>query len=101
ATDWFWIRGLELATVYLLLPIFATYSALHVKNLLVISALTWAALLLPPCACWSLWNEAASIGFVSESGQAAGLAVLVGNIISARLAVWLLRQGLLRRNQPF
>ncbi len=101
AAGWFWIKGLEIATVYLLLPIFASYAALHVKNLLIVSALTWAALLFPLFACWSLWNEAASIGFVSESGQAAGLAVLAGNIMSARLAVWLLRQGLLRRNQPF
>jgi ABC-type Na+ efflux pump permease subunit len=104
AADWLWPNAYEITAVYLMLPIFATYSALHVKNLLLASALTWAALLLPSFAVWSLWNEVASLGLVStpdDATSAAGWIVLAGNMGSAWLAYWLLHHGLLRRNYPF
>jgi hypothetical protein len=104
AAGWFWIKGLEIIMVYLMLPFFATYCALQVKNLLLASALAWLALLLPPFATSVLWDEVTALGLVPASAgdaSAAAWTVLAGNILTAWFAHWLLRHGLFRRGHPF
>jgi hypothetical protein len=97
AENFFWIKDLEFVAIYLTLPIFATAGALRIKNLFLASALTWLALLLPPSAGLILFlplEDAPTIGF--------GIfAVVTGNIFSAGLVLWLLRQNLRRRSYSY
>jgi ABC-type Na+ efflux pump permease subunit len=92
--NWFWLKEFEMAAIYLTLPIFATVCALRFKNLFLASALTWAALLLPPVAGLILLLPL-------RIPESAWLALLGGNIFSAGLAIWLLREGLTRRSYSY
>jgi ABC-type Na+ efflux pump permease subunit len=93
-------RGaLFLACGFLTLPVFATYFALRVKNLIVAAVLTWIALCLPAlfaeAACQLfLDNDWAGLGFMAPI-------ILLSYGAFALLACFLLRHSLSRRIYSF
>jgi ABC-type Na+ efflux pump permease subunit len=91
---WFWAKELEIVAIYLTLPILATSYALRFKNLFLVSALTWVALLLAPAAGLILFSPV-----LNATG--ACMVIVAGNIFSAGLAFWLLRLSLQYRNYSF
>jgi ABC-type Na+ efflux pump permease subunit len=92
--SWFWLEDLEIAAIFLMLPVFASCIALRAKNLFVASALTWAAVLFGPAA--------GLLVFLPLQNTAASLfGVMVGQGYSAFLAYTLLRQGLERRSYSY
>lgn len=90
----------ELLCGFLALPVFATYFALRVKNLIVASVLTWIALSLPVI----LVQEVASLVETSERELSAS-SLAVGLIITYAISIWLacflLRHSLSRRLYAF
>jgi len=85
---------------FLTLPIFATYFAMRVKNLIVAAALTWAALLLCPTFAF----QAHALFVDSMAGENVELLyaeVLWSNFVFAMLACFLLSHSLSRRIYSF
>jgi hypothetical protein len=86
-----------LACGFFVLPVFATYFALRVKNLLAGAALTWIALLLPPafaCATASLFTQNVPLGVILSL-------IFLANASFAMLVCFLLRHSLSRRIYAF
>ena len=92
--NWFWIKDFEIVAIYLTLPVLATFYALRFKNLFLASALTWSTLLLPPLG-------GLIVVLPMMDAVTACSVILAGNIFSAGLAFWLLRQNLERRSYSF
>jgi len=92
---------IQLLCIYLTLPVFATYFALRVKNLIVATVLTWAALGLPlglvsEAQAWVGFSDA----YTYKSPGWAG-AYLLSYGAFALLACFLLRHSLSRRIYSF
>lgn len=87
-----------LACALLSLPVFATYFALRVKNLILAAVLTWVALWVP----FYLVLEAGKL-FLERDGLGVGfvLATFFSYSAFALLACWLLRHSLSRRIYSF
>ncbi len=87
-----------LACALLSLPVFATYFALRVKNLVAAAVLTWVALWIP----FYLVMEAAGL-FLDLDGVSLGFifAIFFSYSTFALLACWLLRHSLSRRIYSF
>jgi ABC-type transport system involved in multi-copper enzyme maturation permease subunit len=84
---------------FLVLPFCATYFALRVKNLIVAAALTWVALLLPPCIV-----AAGLSAFGMDLDYNAGLfcfLLVPANLALVLLVCFLLRHSLSRRIYSF
>jgi ABC-type Na+ efflux pump permease subunit len=91
----FWANEFELAAIYLMLPMVATYFALRCKNLFLAAALTWVVLLLPVIA---------GLVFLllrREDHMTACLATALGNALIAVILIDQLDQGLARRSYSF
>jgi hypothetical protein len=86
---------------FLNLPVFATYFALRVKNLIVAAVLTWLALLLCPYFAFSLHAFFAALLNQSTAGDSPYLDVLLSNAGFAYLACFLLWHSLSRRIYSF
>jgi ABC-type Na+ efflux pump permease subunit len=88
--------GLFWAILFLTLPVFATYFALRVKNLIVAAALTWVALWIP-----GFFVQVSFVAFVGEFDGLEMSSVLPALFFSyaafALLACFLLRHSLSRR----
>jgi hypothetical protein len=94
-----------LACVFLTLPIFATYFALRVKNLIVAAVLTWVALCLPPVFTTVFMDQFSQL---LESAKTVSGFLLLGSsaffflyVVFALLACFLLRHSLSRRIYSF
>jgi hypothetical protein len=85
--------------LYLTLPVFATYFALRVKNLIVAAALTWVALCIPGYS--ALFAFATFRGHWDPQDMAFGFAFFFSYAAFALLACWLLRHSLSRRIYSF
>jgi len=88
-----------LACGFFTLPVFATYFALRVKNLIAAAVLTWVALFLPlMMAPW-----AAIVSTESEMADVIWTlpAIFLSYLVFALLAVSLLRHSLSRRIYSF
>jgi len=94
--DWclFFMKDLEIVTLFLTLPVFATFCALTYKNLMVAAAMTLAAVLLPVI-----------FGMISGMPLNAPLLVcfvmVAGNIVMGLFALDMLQSGLAQRSQAF
>jgi ABC-type transport system involved in multi-copper enzyme maturation permease subunit len=84
-----------LACGFLALPVFATYSALRVKNLIAASFLTWIALCVPVAFAWAFSGMFIDVDQTSPVIVAPLLFLSYGAF--ARLACFLLRHSLSRR----
>ena len=85
---------------FLTLPVFATYFALRVKNLIVAAVLTWLALFLCPYLAFSTHAFVSNfIGHPTEENLYA--AVFLSNLAFALLACFLLSHSLSRRIYSF
>jgi len=89
-------NGLMLACAFLTLPIFATYFALRVKNLLGATALTVVATWVPMQFAWE-----ALLMFTDRPGLLFPLFLLLGYGAGAFLAFAMLRHSLSRRSYSF
>jgi hypothetical protein len=89
-----------LGCLFLTLPVFATYFALRVKNLIVAGVLTWVALFIP-----AFFVQAASDTFFGDLGPVANMIYVAEVFFSyaafALLACSLLRHSLSRRIYSF
>jgi ABC-type transport system involved in multi-copper enzyme maturation permease subunit len=86
-----------IASGFLTLPVYATYFALRVKNLIVAAGLTWITLLLCP-----FFAFAANAFFVDHSSvEPLFLEVVESNFIFAMVACFLLSHSLSRRIYSF
>ena len=111
-SDWAASLGVEfiLACGFLTLPVFATYFALRVKNLIVAAVLTWIALCIPyafAMAELSLFTSRGSVGYVQYAPgflpqlcglRAAGLLPLAPQPVAEDLFV--LKFGLISSHAP-
>jgi len=86
---------------FLTLPVFATYFALRVKNLIVAAVLTWLALFLYPFLAFSVLASLSAIFNAQLPPASLYLAVLLSNLAFALLACFLLRHSLSRRIYSF
>ena len=90
-----------IAIGFLTLPVFATYFALRVKNLIVAAALTWLALFLCPYFAFTALAFLAG-SFHTDLPQASlYAAVFLSDLAFALLACFLLRHSLSRRIYSF
>lgn len=88
-------------TGFLTLPIFATYFALRVKNLIVAGALTWVAIILAPLMGYGAIDQLFwRLDLNMSNGSIFG-AVILGDIGFALLTAFLLRHSLSRRIYSF
>jgi ABC-type transport system involved in multi-copper enzyme maturation permease subunit len=87
------------AVGFLTLPVFATYFALRVKNLIVAAALTWLALFL--CLFFAISLHAFVSVFVGDLPDDLYVEVLLSNLAFALLACFLLSHSLSRRIYSF
>jgi ABC-type Na+ efflux pump permease subunit len=104
--EWYWSRAftdawavvLFLACPFLTLPVFATYFALRVKNLIVAAVLTWVALWIP-----ALFVQAACVSFVGDFQMDGSVIPLMflSYLAFALLACLMLRHSLSRRIYSF
>jgi ABC-type transport system involved in multi-copper enzyme maturation permease subunit len=92
--SWFWLKNLEIAAIFLMLPVFASCIALRAKNLFLASVLTWAAMLFGPAAGWLVFMPL-------QNPVASFFGVIVGQVGSAFLAYALVRRSLERRSYSF
>jgi ABC-type Na+ efflux pump permease subunit len=92
---WFVLNG------FLALPVFATYFALRVKNLIVGGVLTWLALFLAPAMGIGLLNEILWHLGAELSVRMVLVGALMGNGAFALLTCFLLRHSLSRRIYAF
>jgi len=86
---------------FLALPVFATYFALRVKNLIVAAALTWVALFLCPYAAFSALASVSGLlgGYLPT--EVLCLGVIMANLGFASLTFFLLNHSLSRRIYSF
>ena len=85
-----YLKDVEMLMVFLTLPIFATAAALRVKNVVLAGVLTWGGL--------GLAASGSLLFNLPEYALGAGLALVVGNIYFAGLALSLVQRGLVRRD---
>jgi ABC-type Na+ efflux pump permease subunit len=103
--DWFWTRDLEIATIYLTLPVVATCFALSARNLLVASAFTVFMVFMPDVV-WLMFSSASG-SMLQPASQtmsdpmAAWLCVLVVHVWFAMFAYTRLQRNLARRSYSF
>jgi ABC-type transport system involved in multi-copper enzyme maturation permease subunit len=93
---WFVVSG------YLVLPVFATYFALRVKNMIVAGVLTWMVMALAPAMGFGAFDQVRWHFFhLDPSPGSIVLGVLAGNAAFAALVCFLLRHSLSRRIYSF
>jgi ABC-type Na+ efflux pump permease subunit len=96
--------GLEIVLVltclFLTLPVFATYFALRVKNLIVAAVLTWVALWIPGCFVLEAFADVGGSYDAGDMGVMLPL-VFLSYLAFALLACFLLRHSLSRRIYSF
>jgi hypothetical protein len=95
------LKGFTVALGFLALPVFATYFALRVKNLVVGAALTWLALLLCPLFAFLALGTLAILFDPALPSWSLYAALLLANLAFALLACFLLRHSLSRRIYSF
>jgi ABC-type Na+ efflux pump permease subunit len=86
---------------FLTLPVFATYLALRVKNLIVAAALTWVTLLLCPFSAFSVIAFLREFFHAQVTLASLYLGVSLAILAFALLACFLLRHSLSRRIYSF
>jgi hypothetical protein len=86
---------------FLTLPVFATYFALRVKNLIVAAVLTWLALFLCPYFAFTALAFRAGSFHTGVPQASLYAAVFLSNLAFALLACFLLRHSLSRRIYSF
>ncbi|HEY3860697.1 MAG TPA: ABC transporter permease subunit [Verrucomicrobiae bacterium] len=99
-SNWFWVIDVEIIAIYLTLPVFATFCALHVRNLFLAAALTWMALLAAPFA-GIMFIGMFAVRLAAVGPPSLCLAILVGNLFSAGLVLEYLNRNLQKRNYAF
>jgi ABC-type Na+ efflux pump permease subunit len=93
--DWslFWMKDLEIITLYLTLPIFATFCALNYRSLYVAAAMTLTAVLLP--VAFGLMS-----GLPLHAPFLIFFVMVAGNILMGLFALDVLQSGLAQRSHP-
>ncbi len=86
---------------FLTLPVFATYFALRVKNIIVAAVLTWLALFLCPFFAFSVLGFLSGFFGVRLTPASLYAGVFLANAAFALLACFLLRHSLSRRIYSF
>jgi hypothetical protein len=83
------------------LPVFATFSALRVKNMVLATAYTWVMLALAPVMSVLGLALAARLSGAKPALAPLFLGTLAGNAICVLVILRALRRGLARRNYSF
>jgi hypothetical protein len=95
------VQMIVAVTGFLALPIFATYFALRVKNLIVAAVLAWLALFLCPYFAFTALGSISCLFNGRLSSDSLYVGVFVSNLAFALLACFLLRHSLSRRIYSF
>ena len=89
-----------ISCLFFTLPVFATYFALRVKNLIVAAVLTWVALWIPSCFVMGALGDVGRHYYGRDIGVILP-AVFISYLAFALLACFLLRHSLSRRIYSF
>jgi ABC-type transport system involved in multi-copper enzyme maturation permease subunit len=97
----FGVRDFAVSIGFFTLPVFATLSALRVKNMVLAAAYTWLMLAMAPVAGALGLTVAAYLSGVESGLAPVFLGVLAGNAIGVLVSLRALRRGLARRDYSF
>ncbi|HUD45223.1 MAG TPA: ABC transporter permease subunit [Candidatus Baltobacteraceae bacterium] len=95
------VRNFSMIVGFFTLPVFATFSALRVKNMVLATAYTWVMLALAPVMSVLGLALAARLSGAKPALAPLFLGTLAGNAICVLVILRALRRGLARRNYSF